>query len=162
MLAKVPTATLRLMGGMSGTEPLVRQIAAEGLDKSISVFRPEKGFLPADAYYAKIKEAKILFAPSHEEGWGIVHCEAMAAGVPVVAYDLPVYRRIYGAALALAPAFDFDAFADEVVRLLTDPETFARRRRERHHRHVILILATTDVHLLADYARIAVQVQRQG
>lgn len=129
VLAKVPTATLRLMGGMSGTDALFRQIAAEGLEKAITVFRPEKGFLPSDEYYAKIKEARLLFTPSHEEGWGIVHCEAMAADVPVVAYDLPVYRRIYGDALTIVPTFDFDAFAAAVVRLLTDADEYARMQK---------------------------------
>ena len=119
-----PGTTLALMGGMSGETEVVREIAA--LKLPITVFKPEGGFLPAAEYYAKLKEAKILFAPSHEEGWGIAVCEAMAAGLPVVAYDLPAYRKIYPGAYAAVPCFDNAMFARTVVRLLTDSDEYAR------------------------------------
>lgn len=67
-----------------------------------------------------------MFAPSHEEGWGMAVCEAMAAGLPVVAYDLPVYRRIYGNAFRQIPSFDFDSFAESIVELLDDKATFGQ------------------------------------
>ncbi len=56
-------------------------------------------------------------------------CEAMAAGVPVVGYDLPVYRRIYGDALLRVPCFDHVAFAWQIVRLLDDRALYAEYRR---------------------------------
>ena len=119
-----PGTTLTLMGGMSGEAEVVEEIAA--LKLPITVFKPANGFLPAADYYAKIREAKILFAPSHEEGWGIAVCEAMAAGLPVVAYDLPAYRKIYRGAYRAVPCHDFDAFADAVVRTLDDSAEYAR------------------------------------
>ena len=122
-----PGTTLTLMGGMSGEAEVVKEI--ERLKLPITVFKPEKGFLPAAEYYAKIKEAKILFAPSHEEGWGIAVCEAMAAGLPVVAYDLPAYRKIYRGAYAAIPCYDFDAFAAAIVKTLDDPAEYTRLRQ---------------------------------
>ena len=119
-----PGTTLTLMGGMSGEAEVVKEIAALGLP--ITVFKPENGFLPAAEYYAKIKESKILFAPSHEEGWGIAVCEAMAAGLPVVAYDLPAYRKIYPDAYSAVPCFDNAMFARALVRVLDDPAEYAR------------------------------------
>ena len=119
-----PGTTLTLMGGMSGEAEVVKEIAARKLP--ITVFKPANGFLPAADYYAKIKEAKILFAPSHEEGWGIAVCEAMAAGLPVVAYDLPAYQKIYRSAYKAIPCYDFDAFAKAIVQALDDPSEFAR------------------------------------
>lgn len=124
VLAKRPDTTLRLMGGMSGETEVLEEIRNKGLDKNIQVFRPEGGFLPTGEYYSKLKSARIMFAPSHEEGWGMAVCEAMAAGLPVVAYDLPVYRRIYGNAFRQIPSFDFDSFAESIVELLDDKATF--------------------------------------
>ena len=119
-----PGTTLTLMGGMSGEAEVAKEI--ERLKLPITVFKPANGFLPAAEYYAKIKEAKILFAPSHEEGWGIAVCEAMAAGLPVVAYDLPAYQKIYPGAYLAIPCFDHAMFAHAVARILNDPAEYAR------------------------------------
>ena len=119
-----PGTTLRLMGGMSGEADVLNEMQRRGLRDLIIPFRPSGGFLPPDAYYAKIKEAKILFAPSHEEGWGMAVCEAMAAGLPVVAYALPVYRRIYGEAFCSVPCFDKTGFAQSIVNLLSNTDSF--------------------------------------
>jgi len=122
-----PGTTLSLTGGMSGEAGLEREIARRGLP--IRMDRPNTGgFLPASEYYAKIKEARILFAPSHEEGWGIAVCEAMAAGLPVVAYDLPAYRKIYEGAYVPVPCFDHDAFARSIAAILNDSTQFAEMK----------------------------------
>ena len=119
-----PGTTLRLMGGMSGAQPVFDEIRRCGLDRVIEVFRAPGGFLEAEAYYAKLKEARVLFAPSHEEGWGIILCEAMACRMPAVAYDLPVYRRIYGGAFETVACFDHAAFAARLVGVLNDSAQF--------------------------------------
>lgn len=140
-----PGTTLKLMGGMSGTENLEKDIRRLGLP--IEVLRPPGGFLPESAYYEELKASDILFAPSHEEGWGIVVCEAMAAGLPVVAYDLPVYRDIYGDALAKVPCFDGDAFAETLADLLDNPAKQASLRRlglETSHRYDWDVIAEED------------------
>lgn len=124
-----PGTTLSLMGGMDGIGSLEEDIRSSGLP--ITLYRPTGGgFLPADAYFRKLKEARILFAPSHEEGWGIAVCEAMAAGLPVVAYDLPTYWEIYANSYDPVPCFDCDAFARRVVKVLDDPELFAELRQK--------------------------------
>ena len=129
VIASRPGTTLMLMGGMSGETELVKNPNLRKLP--ITIFKPDNGgFLPASAYYSKIKEAKILFAPSHEEGWGIAVCEAMAAGLPVVAYDLPAYRHIYEDAYIRVPCFDKSSFATAINKVLNDPETFALLRRK--------------------------------
>lgn len=124
-----PGTTLRLMGGMAGEEALAKHIRREGLEPFIEIFKPESGWVPFDVYVAKIKQARVLFAPSHEEGWGIAVCEGMACGLPVVAYDLPVYRRVYGDALVLVTEGDYRAFAEAICRLLDEPEEYAERQR---------------------------------
>lgn len=118
-----PGTTLMLMGGMSGETETLAEIAR--LRLPITVFRPEGGLLPAGEYYAKLKEARVMFAPSHEEGWGIAVCEAMGAGLPVVAYDLAAYRKIYAGAYEGVECFDHESFARKLVAVLEGGERFA-------------------------------------
>lgn len=124
VLRQRPGTTLRLMGGMSGEQAALEEMRRRGLDRVIEVFRAPGGFLEPAAYYAKIKEARVLFAPSHEEGWGIMICEALACGLPAVTFDLPVYRRIYGEALRTVPCYDTQSFATALVEVLNDPALF--------------------------------------
>ena len=56
---------------------------------------------------------------SHEEGWGTAVCEALAAGVPVVAYDIPTIRYLFGNAAHLISLGDQATFAHKVIEILT-------------------------------------------
>lgn len=124
-----PGTTLRLMGGISGAEALEAALRRAGLDDVVSLFRPEQGWLDTPAYYRALGEGRILFAPSREEGWGIALCEAMACGLPVVAWDLSVYRRIYGDAFLGVKPGDHAAFAAAICAVLDD-DTLAERLRD--------------------------------
>jgi phosphatidyl-myo-inositol alpha-mannosyltransferase len=68
--------------------------------------------------------AEVVCAPSlSAESFGIVLAEAMAAGVPVVASDLPGYRSVLkgGAVGRLVPPGDPEALAAALTGLLQDP-----------------------------------------
>jgi glycosyltransferase involved in cell wall biosynthesis len=66
--------------------------------------------------------ADALAFPSVNEGWGLVVLEAMAAGLPVVATDIPVLREYLTPdrdALLVAPGDDAD-LAAAITRLAQD------------------------------------------
>jgi alpha-1,3-rhamnosyl/mannosyltransferase len=63
------------------------------------------------------------------EGFGLPPLEAMAAGVPVVAYDTAVAREVYDSAATLVPVGHVDAVAFALLALATDP---GRREAHRH------------------------------
>lgn len=60
--------------------------------------------------------ALALVFPSLAEGFGLPVLEAMAAGVPVIASDLPVLREVAGTTATLVPPRDADALI-EAMRL---------------------------------------------
>jgi glycosyltransferase EpsF len=66
----------------------------------------------------------IFFFPSHWEGLGLVVLEAMAAGLPLVASDLPVLREavLNGETGILWPVHDEEGMAQQVFDLMADPD----------------------------------------
>lgn len=73
--------------------------------------------------------SSVFVLPSRFEGFGLVCVEAMACGLPVVAYDCENGPRSIiadGADGYLVPAFDVALFADRLMTLMADPSL--RRR----------------------------------
>jgi glycosyltransferase-like protein len=74
--------------------------------------------------------ADVLAFPSTKEGWGLAVLEAMSAGLPVVASDLPVFREFLtpGREALLVPVDDPPALAAALAAVLDDPDLAARLR----------------------------------
>lgn len=72
--------------------------------------------------YPRMRSYAVLTVPSREETAGLVVQEAMALGVPVVAFDLPAVAEQLGDAGVLVSAGDTAAMADAVLVLLGDPD----------------------------------------
>jgi len=71
--------------------------------------------------------ASVFVSPSIQEGFGIVLLEAMACGLPIVAFDLPVYHEFMNFnSGTLIPLRDSYAMAEQIVRFLMDDEIRAR------------------------------------
>lgn len=80
------------------------------------------GVAPDDLIPVLYQAADVLAFPSVKEGWGLVALEAMAAGVPVLASDLPVFREYLRSeqnALLVDP-LDEAAIAAGMLRLVQD------------------------------------------
>ncbi|MGH9035098.1 MAG: MSMEG_0565 family glycosyltransferase [Acidimicrobiia bacterium] len=69
------------------------------------------------------RAADVFAFPSVKEGFGLVVLEAMAAGLPVVASDIPVFAEYLtdGTDALLAPSGDAAALAGALERVATDP-----------------------------------------
>ena len=65
--------------------------------------------------------ATVFAFPSLHEGFGLPVLEAMVAGVPVVASDIPAIREVAGDAAVLVPPGDADAWPEAVSRVLESP-----------------------------------------
>lgn len=119
---------VRAGAGPGGDVVLVNTAAAKGADVfwAVARARPGRRFVgvaggygdqvppPADLENATVlpptgdmatvwARAGVLLVPSHHESWGMVAVEAMDAGVPVVASDVPGLREALGGAGTLVP-----------------------------------------------------------
>ena len=78
--------------------------------------------VPESDKFALLKTGKLFLFPSYEEGWGIAICEAMACGLPVVAYDLPAYRNVFKQGMVRVPVGNKKEMAMEVIKLFEDKD----------------------------------------
>jgi O-antigen biosynthesis alpha-1,3-mannosyltransferase len=74
--------------------------------------------------------AAAVVYPSWYEGFGLPVLEALAAGVPVVASDVPALREVAGD----APPASVDALADAIQRSLEPDQQSAAERGRRRQR----------------------------
>jgi len=72
--------------------------------------------------YALIKRSKALLAPSMFEGMGMPPAEALYCEKPVIAYDIPIIRHVYGDSVNLVPKGDIKGVVDKLRDLLENPE----------------------------------------
>jgi glycosyltransferase involved in cell wall biosynthesis len=78
------------------------------------------GVVSEEEKFRTIKASRLFLMPSRYESWGIVVGEALACGVPVVAYDLSCYRPVFGDFVLYARCFEREAFVRLAERQLTE------------------------------------------
>jgi glycosyltransferase involved in cell wall biosynthesis len=126
-----PDARLRVIGpdapdGRTGA-PSTWDLVAEALGPA-AVATTWEGSRPWDALAEAYGSATVLVVPSHAEANPLVWIEALASGLPVVAYDHPWAREVveHDVSGVLVPAHDQQALGAAVIALLDHPD---RRRR---------------------------------
>jgi glycosyltransferase involved in cell wall biosynthesis len=136
VVAKNPNAKLAIIGkGDKQIEKGLWDYAASlNITKNIDFL----GYLSDSNAFGILKSAKVFIFPSYEEGFGIAILEAMACGLPVVTYNLPVYREIFEDKLTSVPAGLTAVMARRVCFLLENPE-------------VARVIATTGMSIVEKY-----------
>jgi phosphatidylinositol alpha-mannosyltransferase len=118
----VPHARLLVVGPYSGQEQVFFERKAQKLGLSGVFFLGYVNDEDLPAYY---RAGQVFCAPSlGAESFGMVLLEAMAAGTPIVASDIPGYRcvmqhRVQG---LLVPPRDVQALAGALIHLLERPD----------------------------------------
>jgi glycosyltransferase involved in cell wall biosynthesis len=155
-IERVREPSARLVLGGTGT------VAAEG--ERIDAL----GWLPRDGVAAVLREARaglVVFhpLPPHVEALPTKLFEYMAAGIPVVASDFPLWRELVGEAGILVDPFDVDAIAAAIDRLLADPDE-AERMGDRGREAVVTRFSweSEAEQLLSLYERLGVQAPSRG
>jgi glycosyltransferase involved in cell wall biosynthesis len=127
LLAEEPDAPpLVLVGGAGwGEQPDVAALPADRLVLP--------GYVDSADLVGIVAGARLLAFPSRYEGFGLPPLEAMAAGVPVVASDLPAVREVTGGHARLVPAGDASALAEALAaELRAAPDEPARAAARAH------------------------------
>lgn len=121
VVEKMPNVKLAIMGGGSEKINLEmrKKITEANLEKNIDLL----GFLENDQSFLIIKNSSVFLFPSHEEGFGIAIAEAMACGVPVISWDLPVYQEIFENYSIQLQENNIKLFARKVIEILSSKES---------------------------------------
>ena len=88
------------------------------------------GYLGDERLRAVVAGAAALVLPSRDEGFGLPVLEALAAGTPVVASDLPVLREVGGSVVTYAEVGGPASFAAAMEAVLESPGDPASRRAQ--------------------------------
>jgi len=114
--------------GAPGAERNLReQLAAAGLSDRVTVH----GYVEAETLHSLFAEANLFISCSYEEGFGISIAEALSCGTRCIAYALPSHEEIFGDVITTVPLGDTCAFAACIDKLLSEPDSGAKRN-ERH------------------------------
>ena len=122
VVANMPSARLAVIGEGPHRARTQRFFEEKGLAENVVFF----GGIPEKQKNTLLAASKIGISLSYEEGWGLSVTEYLAAGLPVVAYDLPVFRSIFPQQLDLVKPGDTAAVAGRLISLLQTPD----RQRE--------------------------------
>lgn len=123
-----PDVTIDVVGVSAYTERLVEAAKRYGV---IDRFRIH-GFVSKARRWELMQQANLFISCSYEEGWGISICEALAMGLPVVAYDLPALREVFGQYIHTVPTGNKQALASAILDVLQQPLDEAARVARRN------------------------------
>lgn len=102
-----------------GDGPLREQVT-ETVEKEQLVNVHMLGFVDEETKWRLFSTSRLFLAPSREEGWGIAVGEALLAGLPVVALDLPAYSHF--AVTFPRTAADGSDFVEAAFEIATDEQ----------------------------------------
>ena len=115
LLASEPGVRLTIVGGDSGF-----RYELEGLSERLGVGDNIvfTGEVSSDDLLEKYREADIFVLPSRMEGFGIVLLEAMASGLPCVAYSIPSVKTLIEHGKTGLLAVNEEEFFESILCLL--------------------------------------------
>ena len=113
-----PEATLTVIGEGPHRSTVMDRFRERGLMDGVRF----TGAIPEAEKNRLLSEARIGLSLSSEEGWGLAVNEYLACGLPVVAYDLPVFREVFPDLLDFVPLGDLTAVSQAILELLDDPK----------------------------------------
>lgn len=83
------------------------------------------GFVEEERLFKTLGSSRLFVSMSKTEGWGFAVAEALAKGLPVVCYDIPAIKEVFGdcKSVFLVRVGDKDSFVKQVEHLLSLSES---------------------------------------
>jgi glycosyltransferase involved in cell wall biosynthesis len=118
-----PDAKLALIG--NGHKPFEDELKAKIQQLKLGSNVDWLGFMDGPKKHAIYKQSRVFLHTSVYDNYGMAACEAMAAGVPAIMYDLPPLRVAYPSGVRKAKLNDQNEFAQIVLDLNRDDAEYA-------------------------------------
>jgi len=119
VLRRIPEARLEIVGEGSLRGRVEEKASRPDLLNRVRF----RGFIPETDLRDLRRTSRLFLTLSRTEGFGIALAEALADGLPVVAWDIPPLQEIWGkcGAVSLCPTGDIEAVRRAVVDILEAP-----------------------------------------
>ncbi len=120
VVVQCPLAHLDVVGDGSLRKQMISEAGRRGLDKNLQF----RGFVDDSEIVKLQSQSRFFITLSRTEGFGMAIAEALAAGLPVIAWDTPPLREIFGAcpAVFLCHQGNIGEIVATSVKLLTVAE----------------------------------------
>lgn len=125
LLASEPDVRLTIVGGDSGFRREIEDLSDRIGVREKVIFTGE---VSREDLLKKYREADIFVLPSRMEGFGIVLLEAMASGLPCVAYSIPSVRTLIEHGKTGLLAENEEKFFESILCLLKNADVRSRIR----------------------------------
>ena len=113
VVKKIPKAKLALIGEGPLLAKIQSKIKKAHLESNVDLL----GFLDGTAKIKIFKLSKVVLHPAIYDSGGMGPCEAMAAGLPAVSFDLEALKTYYPKGMLKTTKFRLDEFADNILKL---------------------------------------------
>jgi glycosyltransferase involved in cell wall biosynthesis len=132
VIARIPAAHLVLIGSFDPAGKVAQSVARSSVADSIQL----TGHLERHDLARHLRKAHVFALPSHQEGLGIVVMEALACGVPVVAYknggtDELLSDQLSGQLIEPGDRRSFAMYLVSFLQTVDDEQRAARSSRFR-------------------------------
>jgi glycosyltransferase involved in cell wall biosynthesis len=91
------------------------------------------GYLSEENKENILRSSRVFISTSHEEGFGLAIAEAMSYGLPVIAWNLPIYDEIFGNHILKIPMLSHTLFYLQLYNLIQTPSYDAISRVNREY-----------------------------
>jgi glycosyltransferase involved in cell wall biosynthesis len=120
VVEKKNEAKLLIIGSGLELVAVKERIGTLGLENKVFL----RGHCSDRELYSLLKSSKVFIFPSVFEGWGIAVAEALACGLPVVAYDIPALKENFGdcRSVFLVPVKNLEEMVMRILNILNMSE----------------------------------------